>query len=73
MSEMYATLTEVKAALDDGTLPEGAIIELDNDRALMWANADPNVAVQEPLWRGDGSSAAVEQALDALGLRWRDV
>ena len=72
MPERYATLTEVKAALDAGELPDGATIVLDNDHALMWdPRLDPD-DVQEPLWRGDNPCAAVEQALDALGLKWED-
>lgn len=70
MPERYATLTEVKAALDAGELPDGATIVLDNDHATMW---DPRAdCAWVVLWRGDGPCAAVEQALDALGLKWED-
>lgn len=64
----YKTIANLKKALDAGKISKDIEVVLDNDHASVKIINDDNT---EYLWYGDYSYACTEQALDALGIKWR--
>ncbi|MHC4864635.1 MAG: hypothetical protein ACYTEX_11150 [Planctomycetota bacterium] len=67
----FKTLKAVKKAMDDGRLSKKLVLNLDNDCASI---TEPKGEYGlEYIWHGDDPYACAEQALDALGIRWKHV
>lgn len=67
----YKTLSDLKKAMDEGEVSKDVEVVLDNDCASVYRVVDEYDI--EYLWHGDDPYAAAEQALDAIGIKWRHV